>query len=390
MAALLFFQPGILAAEKRSPCPDLIKTQDALIIQDSDGKIISKNNEQKGYVPASTLKILTALAAIEHFGLTYRFITKFYLDSNQNLKMKGFGDPLLVSEALQDMASSLSSEINHFNNLVLDDTYFASPIHIPGRGHSTNPYDAPPGALSTNFNTVAFKQSKSGKIISSELQTPMIPFAEKRIRRLNLREGRYTFTHDTNETTLYTGELLRHFLIEKGVTTQGNIMLGKIDREDRRLYVFHSSFTLEEAIEKMLRFSNNYMANQIMLTLGASRFGPPGDLEKGVRALTEFVHRDLGLTRVKIAEGSGISRKNRISALDMLTVLNRFKPYRHLLRKNDREFFKTGSLRGVRTRAGYLERNAPEPCAFVVFFNRTGSDMDATMDCVKKTLNSRP
>ena len=138
----------------------------------------------------------------------------------------------------------------------------------------------------------------------------------------------------------------------------------------------------------MLRFSNNYMANQIMLVLGASRFGAPGNLEKGVRALREFASNDLGLSQVKLVEGSGISRENRISALDMLVVLNRFKPYRHLLRKSGKEWFKTGSLKGVRTRVGFLEGNVSGPYTFVVDFNRSGSDMDNIMDCIKKTLGT--
>ena len=389
LAVAFFFQPEILDAQKRFPCLNLITEQDAFIVQDSEGKILYKKNEWKKCIPASTLKVLTALAAIKNFGLTYRFTTEFYLDSGQNLKVKGFGDPLLVSEALQNIASTLSTILHHFNDIVLDDTYLTSPIHIPGRGRSTNPYDAPPGALSANFNTVVFKRSQNGKIVSSEPQTPMIPFAEERIRRMNLSRGRYTLIHDTRETTLYTGELLRHFLIEKGVTTKGDVILGRIDPEDKLIYVFHSPFTLGEIIEKMLHFSNNFMANQIMLALGASRFGPPGSLEKGVRALAEFTSNDLGIPQVKIVEGSGISRKNRISVLDMLTVLNHFKPYRYLLKENDRELFKTGSLRGVRTRAGYLEERTSEPCAFVVYFNRTGSDMGAMMDCIKRTLKSR-
>ena len=382
------FQPGPLLAEKTLPCRSHITPTDSLVVQDPEGKILYKMNEEKERVPASTLKVLTALAAIENFGLTHQFKTEIFLDQNRNLKVKGFGDPLLISEVLRDMASSLSSRVSHFNNLVLDDTYFTSPVQIPGREHSTNPYDAPPGALCANFNTVAFEHNREGGIVSSEPQTPMIPFAAERIRRLNLRKGRYTFVHNTHETTLYTGELLRHFLIERGVKTAGNVTLGKIDEQDKCIYVFHSPFTLGDAVEKMLRFSNNFMANQITLILGASRFGPPGTLEKGVRALREFASNDLGLSQVKLVEGSGISRENRISALDMLVVLNRFKPYRHLLRKNGAEWYKTGSLKGVRTRVGFLEGNSTGPYMFVVDFNRSGSDMDNVMDCMKKALGT--
>ncbi len=118
------FQPGLLIAEKRLPCWSHITPTDALVVQDPEGKILYKKNEKKERIPASTLKVLTALAAIENFGLSYQFKTDIFLDQNQNLKVKGFGDPLLISEVLQDMASSLSTRVSHFNNLVLDDTYF--------------------------------------------------------------------------------------------------------------------------------------------------------------------------------------------------------------------------------------------------------------------------
>ena len=78
---------------------------DALLVADHDGQIIFKKNEAKKCIPASTLKLLTALAAIHHLGLSYRFKTEFYIDPKQNLKVKGYGDPLLISEVLQEIAA---------------------------------------------------------------------------------------------------------------------------------------------------------------------------------------------------------------------------------------------------------------------------------------------
>ncbi len=384
---ILAFSPGILNAQKCLPCLDFITATDALLVQDDKGRILCRKNERNPCIPASTLKVLTALAAIDHFGLSYRFKTAFYLSEDQNLKVKGFGDPLLVSEVLQKIAVTLSVTVHHFGNLLVDDAYFSDSISIPGREHSSNPYDAPPGALSANFNTINFQRSGKGEIVSAEPQTPMLPFAAKRIRRLHLQQGRYTFLHDARETTLYTGELLRHFLKERGVNTEGTVLLGKVEAMDRCIAVFQSPFTLEEVVEKMLHFSNNFIANQLMLALGADRFGPPATLQKGVKALKDFARENLGIPHVSLAEGSGISRENQISALDMIAALNRFKPYRHLLKRDDTELFKTGSLRGISTRVGFIEDHAAGPTAFVVFFNRAGSDMDGMMQCLKNCLD---
>jgi D-alanyl-D-alanine carboxypeptidase/D-alanyl-D-alanine-endopeptidase (penicillin-binding protein 4) len=86
-------------------------------------------------------------------------------------------------------------------------------------------------------------------------------------------------------------------------------------------------------------------------------------------------------------EGSGISRKNRVSALDMLAILKRFEPYRHLLKRKDNVLFKTGSLNGIRTRAGYVEKNGRGPYSFVIFLNRSGPDMDELMESVKGAIS---
>ena len=59
----------------------------------------------------------------------------------------------------------------------LDDTYFTQPLTIPGISSSSNPYDAPNGALCANFNTVFFKHSRDG-YASAEPQTPLLPMAE--------------------------------------------------------------------------------------------------------------------------------------------------------------------------------------------------------------------
>jgi D-alanyl-D-alanine carboxypeptidase/D-alanyl-D-alanine-endopeptidase (penicillin-binding protein 4) len=90
------------------------------------------------------------------------------------------------------------------------------------------------------------------------------------------------------------------------------------------------------------------------------------------------------LKHIKIVEGSGLSRKNHLSAYDMLAILEKFEPYKGLLRSQDRVLYKTGSLRGVRARAGYIEDRILGPCAFAVFFNRKGSNIQAMVRCLKK------
>ena len=359
-----------------------ITSTDALLVAYPDGRLLYKKNEAIKFVPASTLKLLTALCAIHYLDLSYRFKTEFYMDTSGNLKIKGYGDPLLVSEVWREIAHGLAKKIQGFKNLILDDTYFSQPVIIPGTNHSTNPYDAPVGALCANFNTVFFDRDELGRIVSAEPQTPLIPYVRKKIRSLGLKKGRYTFTHDRCEAARYAGELLLHFLRQEDVNSLDKIRPGVVKPGDKLIFTYRSKFTLDTAIKKMLEFSNNFMANQIFIALGTHVYGPPGTLTKGVQAIYDYAGQELDLRGIKVVEGSGISRKNQVSALDMLAILKRFKPYRHLLKTKDNTLFKTGSLKGIRTRVGYIEKNGRGPYCFVIFLNRPGPDMDKLMESV--------
>ncbi len=382
--ALCAFLPESLNAAQDLPCRT--HPSDTLLVSAPDGRILYKKNETTKCIPASTLKILTALSAIRHLGLAYRFPTEFYIDADRNLKIKGHGDPLLTSEAWQQIADALAGKIRDFNNLILDDSYFSKDLMIPGAGRSSNPYDAPSGALCANFNTVFFDHDQHGRIVSAEPQTPMTPFARKKIRSLGLKKGRYTFTHDRRDAARYAGELLLHFLNKKGVKNQGEIQLGAVAPGDRLVHTHRSEFALDEVIGKMMEFSNNFVANQVCISVGARVHGPPGTLKKGVRVLSDYAKNELRLENITVVEGSGISRENRISALEMKTLLDRFKPHRHLLKKKGNTYFKTGTLKGIRTRVGYIEASPGSTYCFVVFLDNRGSDFDSLMRCITKTV----
>ena len=372
-------------AKKCISCERQIKSSDSFLVATSSGKILFEKNAGKQRIPASTLKVLTALAALNHFGPSYRFQTEFYMDPHQNLKIKGYGDPLLISEVLHQIADIVSKRTGFFRNIILDYSYFSSRISVPGCENTTNPYDAPIGALCANFNTIAFKFRKN-RPCSTESQTPMVPFMAHQIRTLGLQSGRRTFTHNSKEAALYVGELLRHLLKERGVKTRGTIRFGAVLPTDTLIFTYRSIFSLETVVEKMLHSSSNFMANQIFVALGASVYGPPGTLAKGIRATQAYIKRELGLKYIKLVEGSGLSRQNHLSAYDMLAILEKFKPYRNLLKRQDQVLYKTGSLKGISARAGYIDGQSFDSYCFAVFFNRTGSNMAAMVSCLKKAI----
>jgi len=388
---LLPWQIQNLHAENISSVANLIGDQDAVIIADHQGRILFTKNADKKLIPASTLKILTSLVAIHYLGPDYRFTTEFYLDNDSNLKIKGYGDPLLTSEILEEISKALGSRLDaehkKIKNIVLDDSYFKQPIIIPGITSSSQPYDAPNGALCANFNTVYFRRLENGKYVSAEEQTPLLPFALRKVKKSNLNRGRIVFSHIKNENTLYLGHLLKYFLEKEGVESNGDISLGRVNKKnDELLFSYTSSYLIKDIISKLLEHSNNFTANQLLIAAGAKLYGPPGTLDKGVLAAKNYAEKILNLKDLSIVEGSGISRKNRISAKSLHKTIEAFIPYHNLMQKKEREFYKTGTLKDINTRVGYIRGNKEELYSFVVMINTPGKSAEPIMNRLLKVL----
>jgi D-alanyl-D-alanine carboxypeptidase/D-alanyl-D-alanine-endopeptidase (penicillin-binding protein 4) len=363
---------------------------DAVAVAAPDGTPVFSVRENLPLIPASTLKILTALSGFEILGADHRFVTDFFLSPNGDLVIKGYGDPMLVSEVVAQIARHLADVLGPegaVGDVVLDDAFFAEPLSIPGVNDSLEPYDAPNGALCVNFNTVFFARGPDGTFQSAEPQTPLLAPALRRIRASGLDRGRIVFSRSRQESLMYAGQLFAHFLAEAGIRITGEIRPGRVDpAQDRLLYRHRSPFTLAAVIGRLMEFSNNFIANQILISIGAERFGAPGNLENGTRAVEQYARQRLGLKTLHLVEGSGISRENRITAAGMMTILSQFRPYRHLLVRDGDVRYKTGTLSGIQTRAGYIE-TADGPCRFVVLINTPGRRADPVVRAIAKAIS---
>ena len=360
----------------------LIGPGDSLLVADPAGQIIIAKNEHKKRVPASILKIFTSLGALHYLGSDYRYTTEFYIDPDSNLKIKGYGDPLLISEivnAVSRLLAALIGSATVINDIVVDDSYFGRPLTIPGITSSTQPYDAPNGALCVNFNTVNFKRTPTG-YASAEPQTPLLPFAAEKIKLVKPTSGRIVLSHVEKENTIYAGNLFRYFLDRHGVRFGGTVKTGRVNKSaDKLIYRYVSRFTLPEIIAKLLEHSNNFTTNQLLISSGIKMFGSPGNLNNGVAALVKYAADRLQLKDMTIVEGSGISRKNRVSADQMLHILAEFESHRTLMRHRGREYYKTGTLNGISTRAGYIESGSGGFYRYVVMMNSHGKSTRPVM-----------
>jgi D-alanyl-D-alanine carboxypeptidase/D-alanyl-D-alanine-endopeptidase (penicillin-binding protein 4) len=278
--------------------------------------------------PASTIKILTTLAALEELTPAYQWKTEAYatgpLEDGRlegDLYLKGYGDPFLVIEhfwrflrALRQLGVEVIA-----GDLVLDQSHFVPPPGDPAdfdsRPHRA--YNVLPAALLVNFQTVGLRfvpapAEKRVYVIADPL--PAHVTVENRLRLTQRgcrgwahRPGMQVAGRPASERIVLTGEydagcgeneifrvvsepaayihgVFRALWTELGGRLEGAVREGVTPGDARLLHTAHSP-PLADIVRAVNKFSNNVMTRQLLLTLGAERFGLPGTEEKGVTAL---------------------------------------------------------------------------------------------------------
>ena len=348
-----------------------------VLVMDAAGNELVAQNIDKPFVPASVTKIVTAWLAIEVLGGDYRFETRFYLDDKRKLYVRGGGDPFLISEELAPLATELVAAIGKkpITGIVLDASYYPSNLRIPGIVNTDEAYNALNSALAVNFNTVNAVGS-GNKVRSAETQTPITPLA---ITQFRLRgpngKGRISLSQDPTVSLQYAGELIAAFIARAGGSVKGKISTGTVPAGLKPVYVHQQSRTLSQILVELLRASNNYIANQVFLEIGAHRLGGPVSLEKSLRVANEMLAAHGLADAIHLEEGSGISRGNRFTARGLAKVLELFAPHANLLRGRDGGMNKTGSLDGVRTLAGYANTSSHGQVRFVIALTSNDGEM---------------
>jgi D-alanyl-D-alanine carboxypeptidase/D-alanyl-D-alanine-endopeptidase (penicillin-binding protein 4) len=357
-----------------------------------DGSVVVEQEANTHFVPASIVKIATALTALEILGPAHRIKTEFFLRDQAILCIKGYGDPFLVSQYITAIAASLKDlGVNKIEGLVLDESFFELEQNYPeGSTHSENPYDAENSALSVNFNSLSIVKNQNGIIASGEPQTPILPLTRKIGARLKPGQHRINVSNSIDADAPsgpqhYAAELFTELLKHQGITVSGSYEPGIIQQSDRLIHTYYSHKTVAEMIRSDLKYSNNFVANQLLLCSGAKRYGPPGTWQKGLQALREILEERAGLhtDQFFLVEGSGLSRRNRITPAAMILLLEAFRPFAYLLPEGNRIVMKSGTLSDVFNFAGYfISGQAADP--FVIMLNQQRNQRDKLLDLLHR------
>ncbi|HEX7250582.1 MAG TPA: D-alanyl-D-alanine carboxypeptidase/D-alanyl-D-alanine-endopeptidase [Burkholderiales bacterium] len=340
----------------------------AIVVQDLGAtRPALSHNAGVAMNPASAMKLVTTLAALELLGPAYRWKTEAYAAGELrdgvlegDLVLKGYGDPKLDYESFWMLLRALRGrglrEIR--GDLVLDRTFFAPLPVDPGRfdGEGLRPYNVLPDALLVHYKAVRFAflpdPEREAVRIYVEPRPPGLEVAntlrlsggsclEGRAFRDMLQAdfaagpppratfaGRYPIAcgeKELNVALLAPNEqvagILRELWPEMGGTWKGKVREGEVPAEARLLYT-HASAPLSEIVRYINKYSNNVMARQLYLTLATASSEPPARPELATEAVRHWLAvKDIPAHELAIENGSGLSRTDRISAASLAAVL---------------------------------------------------------------------
>ena len=384
--------------------------------------------------PASTMKLVTTYAALEMLGPNHQWKTEFYTDGTLsggilrgNLYLKGGGDPKLNMEKLwllmRDLRANGVQQVT--GDLVLDRNFFVPP-QLPqfnDDGNDENkPFLVKPDSLLVNLKALRFVASNDGGKVLVSVEPPIASIrVDNQVKAVNTKqcsgEVRYNPVTQANGTVTvtvngqlsdgcssqtylslldhatYTAGAVRAIWQELGGSIQGKDRLGAVPK-DAKVLARAFSPDLAEVIRDINKYSNNTMAQQLFLSLGARyRNEADGDDAKAAQRVVRQWLAKKGITapHLVMENGSGLSRAERVSAREMATLLQAAwrSPYsaefvssmpiagmdgtmRKRLKRtavSGEAHIKTGTLNTVRAIAGYSRDNNGNTWAVVAILN---------------------
>jgi D-alanyl-D-alanine carboxypeptidase/D-alanyl-D-alanine-endopeptidase (penicillin-binding protein 4) len=321
-----------------------------------DGSVVFSRDPDELLNPASNVKLYTAAAALARLGPEYRFETEFLVDPDfkdgkaKTLYIRGRGDPTITTERLYGIVSELvHAGLKEVQDVVVDDSWFDAERSPPGfdQEYGDKAYLAPTGALSLNWNTVGVylrPAEQAGGKATIEVEPPSDYFVidgdvstgtktqrrftvssavdKDRVRQkieargvVPVDKGTWSVWKKIDQPALYFGFTVKALLVQRGVKVKGRLRNGTVPFGQKMLHQAQSD-TLDIVLKKLNKHSSNFVAEQLIKTLGAEGRGVPGSHPRGIDVVEDFLEREVGIARGSyvMKNGSGLNDANRFSA----------------------------------------------------------------------------
>lgn len=389
-------------------------TRTAILIHDLRfGVDIVSENIDKSLIPASVMKSVTVGALLNLADSQERFITPVVAEGtvtdsvlNGDIIVKTCGDPTIESQYFaetQGFADSIAVSLLRMGikriggKVVIDQSDFPDATTPPGWMAEDIPWYYGARLQGANFRDNRFRLR-----LPSKETTPFVPdlkfaYTNPKARgvKVDRKDGSETFTVSGNIrrrglndifATPYPWKVMQYeiesVLKDYGITVEGKNL--KHGAQSTLIYN-HTSPTFAEIMRSLMHRSDNLMAEGILraITPGGTRAESIAE-ENAIWTLA-----GISAHRVKIVDGSGLSRDNRLTARFLSEIykymlLDDFaNDYTSLFPRagydgtmknflldtplEGRVAMKTGSMKGVQSYAGYLFDEEGNPTHILIF-----------------------
>jgi D-alanyl-D-alanine carboxypeptidase/D-alanyl-D-alanine-endopeptidase (penicillin-binding protein 4) len=401
-----------------------------LVADAESGATLFARQPDRALIPASNLKILTALAVGSEFGPTHRFATELRVGARPDaqgvvpwLAVRGGGDPTLTSEQWWRMAADLArlGVRRVAGGVFLDASAFDGERWHPSWGTPTQrAYFGPVAALSANYGafSVVVEPASSGEPARVRVDPPVAylrllaqartgPPGARPTLAVHRRAGKDvervvvtgTIPADAEPETIwlsvldpvaYAGAVLVQQLAANGIAVDGPVVGGAPPASGIVFHVFEGK-DLGQVLRLLGKYSSNFIAESLVKAMAVRAFGVPGSWEAGIEAIRLRLRAlGLDLEGSELVDGSGLARENQVSprllVQALLAARRSFQLGPELLASlpiagSDGTLSKrapgaagavrakTGLLTGVTSLSGFAERSDGRVVAFSILVN---------------------
>lgn len=380
-----------------------------------NGNVLYELNEKTQRTPASTLKVITTAASVDTLGNDYKFSTKLYKSTNNDLYIKLSGDPLLTSDDLGILIDGVMAKNIVPKNIYIDDSVFDN--NEWGKDwlqeDELNSYVPKFSAYNIDNNLLRIEISPTANLVPANIKVkPFYP-----ISFMNLVE---TDGHMQNSvkieksdnnipnmlkisgvvSKIYNSYIpvsnpkmnfilrLEEVISDKKLEYYNPIQFAKLPVNNIYL-VSQADHSIDLVVAEILKNSSNLASETLFKMAGAVWANSTGTFENSMKMFEAYLKKyNIDNKNIQIADASGISANNLVTAdfmtdfLVMKSKSENFEDYKLLFPapgtgtlKNRMLYFKdnlrakTGTLSGTSALAGYIVSRSGKVYAFDIMIN---------------------
>jgi len=385
------------------------KADFGMLITDLEtGEPILDRHADKALIPASNMKLVTTAAALDVLGSDFHFSTQLRMDGDTLIIRgdgdPGFGDPELLKAMDMTLVDFVGRWVDavqrtgkkRFDTIIVDDRVFDQQFTHPDwpRNQLHKWYCAQVAAINFNDNCLDLYATPraAGRTPQIVIEPPHAPIlldndatsgkrnafwasrklgGNRIILRGQVKHALVQPAHVTiHDPPMFFGELLQRHLREAGIEVD------EVRRPDPQQVIQQGQLlaevqtTLPTVVARCNRDSQNLFAETLLKRIGHEITTQPGSWSNGAAAIRGFLTRRLGsdAASVIIADGSGMSRENRVTAknlVDLLATMHNDEDLAAIYRLSLAAPGEAGTLEGrfenvelagrVRAKSGYLK-----------------------------------